>query len=149
MDPIELIMISRMLTSGQPTQEALRRAVSAAYYAMFHALAESNANLIVGARTAANHERWTDTYRSLRHVRVENMLHGWPHLFSPPIRNFAGLIANMKRQRENADYNPEANFSLQQVDNSINRAEQAIVDFTAASPQERTLAAMATLAGQR
>jgi uncharacterized protein (UPF0332 family) len=48
MDPIELFRISRLLASGQPSQEALRRAISTAYYAMFHALANSNADLVVG-----------------------------------------------------------------------------------------------------
>ena len=43
MDWIELIRVSRLLAAGQPSQEALRRAVSTAYYAMFHALTTSNA----------------------------------------------------------------------------------------------------------
>ena len=51
MDWIELIGAGRLLASGQPSQEALRRAISTAYYAMFHALATSNADLIVGPRT--------------------------------------------------------------------------------------------------
>ena len=149
MDPLEFIKVSRLLVSDQPSQEALRRALSTAYYTMFHALAESNANLLEGSRNPANQDRWTTVYRSLRHARVENMLHGWPHLFSPSVRDFADLIANMKRQRENADYNPEALFSPQEVANRINQAEQAIASFMSASPEERTLAAMATLAGQR
>ena len=34
MDWVELIRAGRLLTAGQPSQEALRRAVSTAYYAM-------------------------------------------------------------------------------------------------------------------
>ena len=70
MDWLELINVSRFLAGGQPTQEALRRAVSTAYYAMFHALATSNADLIVDRRTPANESRWIATYRSLRHFRA-------------------------------------------------------------------------------
>ena len=103
MDWIELIRASRLLASGQPSQEALRRAVSTAYYAMFHALATSNADLIAG----------------------------------------------IKRQRENADYNPNVTFVQNQVITWIDRAQQAIIDFNAASPQERAMVAVATLAGQR
>ena len=88
MDWVELISASRILAAGQPSQEALRRAISTAYYAMFHALATSNADLIVGARTSANESNWIATYRSLRHYRAENPLHGWPHLFSPPLPKF-------------------------------------------------------------
>ncbi len=149
MDWIELIRASRILAAGQPSQEALRRAVSTAYYAMFHALATSNADLIVGARAPDNESDWIATYRSLQHFRAENPLHGWPHLFSPPLQNFAFVIGAIKRRREDADYNPAANFVQNQIIASIDRAEQAIMDFNAASPQERAMVAIATLAGRR
>ena len=149
MDWVELIRASRLLASNQPSQEALRRAISTAYYAMFHALATSNADLIVGQKTPTNQGNWTSTYRSLRHFRAENPLYGWPHLFSPPVQNFAIIIAGMKRQREDADYNPDVNFAQNQVNTWINRAEQAIMDFSAASQQERSMVAIATLAGPR
>ncbi len=149
MDWIELIRTSRLLTVGQPSQEALRRAVSTAYYAMFHALAASNADLIVGARTSANQSDWIATYRSLQHFRAQNPLHGWPHLFSPYLQNFAVVIDGIKEERENADYNPVMNFAQNQVIAWIDRAEQAILDFNAASPQERAMVAIATLAGRR
>ena len=149
MDWIELIRASRILATGQPSQEALRRAVSTAYYAMFHALAASNADLIVGPRTPSNESEWIATYRSLRHYRAENPLHGWHHLFSQPIQDFAVVIGSTKRWREDADYNPAANFPQIQVTTWINRAEQVIIDFNAASPQERAMVAIATLAGRR
>lgn len=149
MDPTELIAVSRLLATGQPTQEALRRAVSTAYYSMFHTLATSNANLIHGPRTPTNQAAWTATYRSLRHARAGTMLQGWPHLFSPAVRNFAVIIDAMKRQREYADYNPDASFTQQQVITRIANAEQAIADFNSAPLQEKALAAIATLAGQR
>ena len=149
MDPTELIAASRLLASGQPTREALRRAVSTAYYAMFHTLSASNADLIEGPRTQANQATWTATYRSLRHTRAGSMMQRWPHLFTPAIRNFAVIIDSMKRQREDADYNPDASFTQQQVVTRIANAEQAIADFNSAPAQERALAAIATLAGQR
>ena len=149
MDWIELIRASRILAAGQPSQEALRRAVSTAYYAMFHALAASNADLIVGPRTPSNQSEWIATYRSLRHYRAENPLHGWPHLFSQPIQNFAFVIGSFKEWREDADYNPAATFTQHEVIIWIDRAEQAIIEFNAASPQERAMVAIATLAGRR
>ena len=149
MDPAELINTSHLLANGQPTQEALRRAVSTAYYAMFHTLSASNADLIEGPRTQANQATWTTTYRSLRHARAGSMVQRWPHLFSPALGNFAVIIDSMKVQREEADYNPEANFTQQQVVTWIANAEQAIADFNSAPAQERALAAIATLAGQR
>ena len=149
MDPLELIRTSRLLASGQPSQENLRRATSTAYYAMFHALATSNADLVEGARTPANQRAWTRTYRSLQHARAANPLQGWPHLFSPPLQSFANAIAAIKEQREEADYNPDASFVQSQVITWIDRAEQAIRDFTNASPRERSMVAIATIARQR
>ncbi|MDE2683943.1 MAG: hypothetical protein OXI54_07330 [Chloroflexota bacterium] len=151
MDWLELINASRLLVSGQPTQAALRRAVSTAYYAMFHALAASNADLIVGPRTPANESRWIATYRSLRHFRAENPLHGWAHFFSSPVQNFAYVIGIIKKEREQADYNPGATvtFAQNQVITWIDAAEQATIDFNTASSQERAMVAIATLAGQR
>jgi len=149
MDWTELVRVSRLLTGGQPSQESLRRAVSTAYYAMFHALTASNADLIVGPRTLDNESDWIATYRSLRHFRAENPLHGWPHLFSPQMQNFAIVIDVIKKARENADYNPAMNFTQNQVIIWVDSAERAIVDFNAASPQERTMVAIATLAGGR
>ena len=149
MDWVELIRASRLLAGGQPSQEALRRAVSTAYYAMFHALTTSNADLIVGPRTPDNESDWIATYRSLQHFRAEKPLHGWPHLFSLPLRNFAFVIGSIKRRRENADYNPALIFAQNQVLMWIDRAEQAIIDLNAASPQERAMVAIATLAGRR
>ena len=149
MDWVEFIRASRLLANGQPSQAALRRAISTAYYAMFHALAVSNADIIVGLKTPANQSNWTSTYRSLRHFRAENPLYGWPHLFSPPIQNFAVVIAGIKGQREDADYNPNVNFAQIQVITWIDRAERAIIEFNTATPQERSMVAIATLAGQR
>ena len=149
MDWVELIRASRILAAGQPSQEALRRAVSTAYYAMFHALTTSNADLIVGPLTPSNESDWIATYRSLRHYRAENPLHGWPHLFSQPIQDFAVVIGTTKRWREDADYNPAATFVQHEVIIGIDRAEQAIINFNAASPQERAMVAIATLAGRR
>ena len=53
MNPARLINIATQLalSSGDTPerQEDLRRAVSTAYYAMFHTLANSNANALIGA----------------------------------------------------------------------------------------------------
>ena len=150
MDWVELIRASRLLaTSSDPSQEALRRAISTAYYAMFHALATSNADLIAGAKSSTNQNEWTAVYRSLRHYRAENPLHGWNRLFSQPVQRFANVIGSVKKRRENADYNPDMVFYQNEVIVLIDRAEHAIIDFNAVSPQERSMVAIATLAGQR
>ena len=149
MDWQNLIAVSRLLVAGQPSQDALRRAISTAYYAMFHALASSNADCIHGPRTAANQGEWTGTYRSLQHRRAQNPLHRWANLFSQPVQDFADTIGQLKKQRENADYNPLESFTQSQANAWIDQAEAAIIDFYQANQQERTMVAMACLAGNR
>ena len=57
---------------GRPRQTELRRAVSAAYYALFHTLANSCATTLVGS-TRANRDQtaWRQTYRSLEHGHAQ------------------------------------------------------------------------------
>lgn len=64
MNPTELIALARALANGviaggisPASQTELRRAVSCAYYAMFHTLALSNANTLIGTSPADQH-RW-------------------------------------------------------------------------------------------
>ena len=149
MEPVGLIAAARLLAAGRPTQEALRRALSTACYARFHTLAKSNADLIAGAQNPANQQDWTSTYRSRQHFRAENPLYGWPHLFSSRMRQFGSVIADLKKQRETADYDPNANFAQQQVNTWIDRAERAIQDFDNEPIQQRSMVAIATMAGRR
>ena len=149
MDWQNLIAVSRSLAAGQPDQEALRRAVSTAYYAMFHALATSITECIHGPRTTANRIDRVRTYRSLQHRRAANPLHGWHSLFSQPVQDFANVIGDLKYQREEADYNPMQSFTQSQVNAWIDQAEAAIIDFYQVGPQESTMVAIACLAGGR
>ncbi len=56
MDPADLLLIAHQLAigvvgnrRGHPRQAELRRAVSTAYYAMFHSLARCGADLVAGS----------------------------------------------------------------------------------------------------
>ena len=156
MNPTDLIDSARQRAGGvapfprgRPRQTDLQRAVSDAYYAMFHALAASIADCIHGSRTAANETDWVRTHRSLQHRRAANPLHEWHNLFSQPVQDFANVIGDLKYQREEADYNPIQSFTPPQVSTWIDQAEAAIIDFYQASQQERTMVAISCLARNR
>ena len=82
MNPLELIALARALINGvtsddaaSPTRTELRRAVSCAYYAMFHTLAASNANSLAGASPADQQGwAWQQTYRAADHRPTRNKL---------------------------------------------------------------------------
>lgn len=155
MNWIALISSSRALATStlpdiRPTDEALRRAVSTAYYAMFHALATSNADCIIGvARDPTGRHAWNRIYRGLDHRISREQLQQDQELFSPAIRRFATTFGQLQAVRHLADYDHEQNFTPDQAATWIDRAEEAIRDFMQASIEERRAVAVQSLIRRR
>lgn len=108
-----------------------RRAVSTAYYAMFHALLQNNADMLYGRETGhAKSPGWTAIYRALTHTRARSKM--TPRNvsdFPDPIADFAATFLDLQQQREDADYNPNAIFTYSGTVNAINRADSDISNF--------------------
>lgn len=139
MNPLELIALARVLVGGviagerdSATQTELRRAVSCAYYAMFHTLALSNANTLIGA-SPADQQRWAwqQTYRAADHRPTRNKLSSASlgGRFPGAIRRFGVTFADVQRVRHSADYDPHSNFPATDVSELIGRVETAIANF--------------------
>ena len=121
MEPFDLKRIAEQLASGavgsgvgRPRQAELRRAVSTAYYAMFHTLARCCADTLVGAtRARRSQQAWRQTYRSLEHGLARNQCSNRTMLrrFPQPIRKFAEMFVNMQYLRHIADYDPDPDLS--------------------------------------
>lgn len=142
----QLIAIARMLATapdygerrGRPQQMQLRKAISAAYYAVFHAMAGSNADMLIGTslsfrRTPA----WTQTYRALDHGFAKSRVQNGMDAFCPEIRSFSVAFVALQEERHRADYDPNAQFTRTNTLRLINRSEAAIKDFINADPAER------------
>ena len=139
MNPHDLIRIAGLLASGtaggnrgRPRQAELRRAVSTAYYALFHALALCCANMVVGAtRRNRSQPAWRQTYRALEHGHAKNQCNNQAVIgrFPPAIRRFAELFAEMQQQRHEADYDPESVFYRDETLYLIDQVEQTITDL--------------------
>ena len=116
---------------GRPRQAMLRRAVSAAYYAMFNALCQSNADVLVGASpTGQDAQLWLDTFRSLQHnVAKSRMTQYATARRDPALINFAQTFGELQEQRITADYDPTAKFMRSHVANLIDEAETATSAF--------------------
>ena len=155
MNPRDLIRIARRLASGtvggnrgRPRQAELRRAVSAAYYAMFHALALSNANTLAGAaRANRDHPAWNQTYRALEHGYARNQCNNQSNMgrFPPEIRDFGRLFVFMQGQRNYADYDPSARFSRQSVAQLVDESDGTITRFEDTSAADRRAFALYVL----
>ncbi len=146
MNPHDLIRLARQLASGElgsgrgrPRQSELRRAVSSAYYAIFHALALAAADLLIGTNRNSRIETlWLQIYRSLEHGYARNQCQN-PAIgqFPPEIRDFAAQFVAMQALRHNADYNPAVTFTRREVMRLIDESEASIVAFENASEQDR------------
>ncbi len=150
-----LIASSRALVApvppaSQPTDEALRRAISTAYYAMFHALATSNADCIVGIpNDPTSRHAWDRVYRGLEHGIARTQLQQDQHLFSPDTRRFGDTFGRLQEVRQRADYDHAETFTTNLANTWIDRAEEAIRGFMQASVDERTAVAVQSLIRRR
>jgi hypothetical protein len=125
-------------------QAHFRRAISTAYYAMFHALLENNADMLYGRETSQpKSPGWTAIYRALSHTRAKSKLAaGNVAGFPDSITDFAVTFLELQLQRENADYNPNATFSYSDTINTINRATNDISNlFSTSDDNLKALAA--------
>ena len=139
MRSLDLIETARGMTElspRRPSQANLRRAVSAAYYAMFHYLAGCAANAIIGrARDSA----WHQTYRALEHGKARNACEdkGPMAAFPQEVRHFAKTFVILQKAQQQADYALDGQYSQLDVLAAIDRAERAIVRFDQADVQHR------------
>ena len=137
-------------SATQPPPAAIRRAISTAYYAAFHALTASNADVLVGSvRDQLAADAWIRTYRSLNHNQAKAQLQQNRASLSTDAQIFADLFRDLQNERHNADYNPWATFTVQAATTWLNKAESAITDFLQASRSERAAVALLTLTRTR
>ena len=151
----DLIAASRILVTTphpntQPLPDSLRRSVSTAYYAMFHALANSNADCLVGTpNDPLTEHACSRIYRGLNHNAAKRNLLQDQGLFSPQVRRFADVFVQLQDQRHSADYDPNKSFALPETMSWINQAEEAIENFMQTGADERKMVAIQSLIGRR
>ena len=153
-DPQELIATCYKLVPPTalppPSQADMRRAISTAYYALFHTLAASNAELIAGQpRSSISSYAWERVYRRLDHGRAQNNLRGVLSQLSQSGENFARTFIDLQDRRQEADYDPNASITRTRTLNIIARADTAIGDFAQLTQEERRLLAAQSMFDRR
>lgn len=138
----------------QPSQAAIRRAISTAYYAAFHALAGSNAEVLASATRGPTpggtggplqEAVWMRAYRGLNHGYARAQLLQHRTLLPTDTRLFADIFCKLQDERTQADYNPAATFTLELAQTWLDNVETAAADFLQAPPEERAAVAVLTL----
>jgi hypothetical protein len=151
---LELIAQANRLaqaTQQRPRQVDMNRAVSTAYYALFHTLAKLCADSVVGTGAARSNKAWLQTYRALAHGFAKNACaKAGSKSFPPEIIRFASVFFELQELRHDADYDPSRIFKRSDVIPIIARAERAILDLPAAPrPDLRAFVALVLLPERR
>jgi uncharacterized protein (UPF0332 family) len=128
----------------------IRRAISAAYYSVFHATLAAAADQYVGAVHRGT-GRYALAYRSIDHQKVRDVcakvkLPSIPRelsAYSPPdgfdsdTRDFASVLHELQQKRHDADYNPSIRVRTSDARLAISAARYALHRWEAANSTSR------------
>ena len=126
--------------SRRPRRTDLSTAVIVVYYALFHAVCECFANLLVGTRKGVRDESaWEQSYRMPDHRRIrvackksQEMTH-----FSDELRGFAKLLMKVQFDRIIASYSSNPVYSQSDVLEYIENAREAINNLESSNMRDR------------
>lgn len=149
-----LLTVARDLcrrTGKRPREAFMRRAVSSAYYAVFHALCRLCADTIIGGihyKTPA----WGRVYRGVSHTGAKAILTSSKELagFPAEVADFGVAFVLLQKEREQADYNA-APFEKYFADTEslVGQAANAIVILNKLEDSHRRALAAALLVKAR
>ncbi len=127
---------------GKPSQASLRRALSAAYYALFHLLVEAGAGVLRDVRPVGLRFRVQRAFdhKAMRNVCIE-FAAGQRSALKPAVRaliaepleaelaSVARAFVDLQEIRRDADYDGAQTFRRAEVLENIDRAQQAFDDW--------------------
>lgn len=148
-----MIVTARKLANAspkRPRQADLRRAISTAYYALFHAMAKDAADMLVGVGPNRPDKAWTHTYRSLQHGDAKSACEAVRNLnFPNTIKTCADAFVALQQKRHDADYDPDYRVLRADALDAIQLAEDAIRDLKASPKRDRRAFAVQILMKKR
>lgn len=144
--PPDLLTLAHTLAHQSPSNDAvLRRAISTAYYALFHTILVMAADELIGSAhrvTAA----YGLVYRGFAHARMKTVCEGINknqlgpkyaqalhcQIVHQDIRDFADLFVGLQQRRHDADYNPHFTAVVSDAISAHDDAQTAIQALTGA-----------------
>jgi len=135
---------------GTPRQVDLRRAISNAYYAVFHAVMTEAADDFVG-KTHRQTPRYALVYRRAEHrsllrlcedIRKDTLPARYSMYepvggFGSELRSFATVVIQLQEKRHEADYDPLVRVGRSDAALAIATGREALTLFRRASPTRR------------
>ena len=154
LDPEHLFQQAWKLIAPVPTpsplQVNLRRAISAAYYSLFHTVLSAAADMVVGP-TAETGGLYELVYRSVGHTWLRDLcqdvrkrpmpqkyrLYEPQNGFGPEMTAFAEIVIQLQEARNEADYSPSLHISRSETIDLLSRTRSAFAHFNTASANDR------------
>ena len=145
-----IIDLAREMAATEPSdhlhQTRLRMAVGNAYYAMYHALARSNADLLIGpSETEGRSPEWNRVYTALGGDSAFELMQGDFSRQPERVRRFVDVFLAAHHQRLLAEEDPATTFTAEQARVCIDQAEAAISEFLSVEPERRRAFAVQVL----
>jgi uncharacterized protein (UPF0332 family) len=111
-----LDLADQMVREGSGSSAIRRRAVSTAYYAVFHALAKSCASILLPS-VGRNSEIYERVYRALDHGPLKNafMTKEGPLKDRQTLRKIGDRVVRLQSERHRADYLPRIRESFRRM----------------------------------
>ena len=135
--------------AGAPRQADLRRAISTAYYAVFHLTVTAVADALIG-NTKRSTPEYGLAYRAVDHRSLKALCEDLQKSSLPPriagvapATGFGGdfsvyaAVVDLQEKRHTADYDPLAKFALVDAKLAVLTAEAAVASFGATTFGER------------
>jgi uncharacterized protein (UPF0332 family) len=145
-----LSVAEKLLQFNSRSAACRRRAVSTAYYAVFHAIAKLCAETLI-ADAKRNEDAYSRVYRALDHGPLKNILIQAPLKDHQNIKLFGPDIVKLQAERHRADYSPPDKnlFKPSEVKEIIGQARFVIAELDKLSKPDRLLLATCLLFKER
>lgn len=143
MKPLDLTLSAKKQATGgrgRPRQSDLRRSVSTVCYGLFHCVAITVADSMIGTnKNDRNNLAYRQIYRGVTHTQIRqncNRQHVMKD-FPPEIQLLGNLITEMYDKRNEADYDPFGILYRSEVLRDIRKVEGTINSFYKLKSSER------------
>lgn len=147
-DLLDIASHLAQLEKGKPRQTSLRRAVSSAYYALFHALARLCADKLVGF--SKPWDVYSPIYRSLDHGKAKDIFKRISSHRGPDVAIIWQTFILLQERRHTADYDPSPfPFGRAETLDLIEQSRQAVVQISTLSDDDRLFVATQLVARTR
>jgi uncharacterized protein (UPF0332 family) len=135
-----LDLADQLVREGTRSSALRRRAVSTAYYAVFHALAKSCASALLPS-IDRNSEMYERVYRALDHgpLRTAFTTGASPLKNRETLQKIGELVVQLQSERHRADYLPpdKSIFSRGEAKTLVDQARRAVIEIQRLSNEER------------